>query len=343
MIKFKQYNILLETKNNIVTFDFDWTLCSVRGNPNSIGIERLNKHLDDGDTVAILTSRNENEQNIKDILKFLKTNVPKSESLEQTIFFTNRKDKADFIKKLKDIKIIKHYDDDPHEIETINKETNTEGELMEISNKLKEEWKDEYGVDWDYEEPKNEYDYNGLRWDAGDFCESDELPILLLTVGIPGSGKSTWIKKHSKGFEIVSPDEIRKRLTGDISDQSQNGLVFKIARDNITKRLNDGKNVIFDATNVDTATRKKFVKELPKAQLQAKLFDIEPKEAKARIKKRKEGSEVPDDIVDTMHKQYLHTKDVIEKEGYKLVGEQSKFNQPHQRLDPKAQLGYGAF
>jgi len=61
------------------------------------------------------------------------------------------------------------------------------------------------------------------------------VPTLIFTVGIPGSGKSTWI--HSQdGFEVVSLDDIRKSL-GDVSDQSKDRTVVSMAKSRLNNLL----------------------------------------------------------------------------------------------------------
>ena len=50
---------------------------------------------------------------------------------------------------------------------------------------------------------------------------------LILPIGISGSGKSRLYKKEYSDYKLVSPDEIRKFLTGNISDQSKNNEVFE--------------------------------------------------------------------------------------------------------------------
>ena len=151
------------------------------------------------------------------------------------------------------------------------------------------------------------------------------VPILLVCVGAPGSGKSTWVKAQ-KGFEIVCPDEIRKELTGTISDQSQNAKVWKVAAQRVIEFLKDGKNVILDATNVSTKGRTQFLSNIPKDiiyQKQAIVFDVSPEDAKKRIKKDledgKDRSNVPDDVIDRMHKQFKQDVGNLEREGFEIL------------------------
>lgn len=84
---------------------------------------------------------------------------------------------------------------------------------------------------------------------------------LTLMVGISGSGKSTHAAKLARATDavIVEPDAIRKELTGDATDQSRNGEVFRIAHSRATSILLDGKSVIIDATNLDRKTRAEWI------------------------------------------------------------------------------------
>ena len=158
-----------------------------------------------------------------------------------------------------------------------------------------------------------------------DIKTSKTIPVLLFCIGIPGSSKSTWAKSQ-KGFEIVCPDEIRKELTGTISDQSQNAKVWQIASQRVIEFLKDGKNVILDATNTTTKGRTQFLKNIPNDliyQKQAIVFDVSPEDAKKRIKKDledgKDRSNVPDDVIDRMHKQFKQDVGNLEKEGFEVL------------------------
>ena len=81
---------------------------------------------------------------------------------------------------------------------------------------------------------------------------------LILPIGISGSGKSYIYNKDYKDCVQVSPDIIREELTGDISNQTKNKEVFKLAFERVDEYLNSGKDVFFDATNVNKSQRKNF-------------------------------------------------------------------------------------
>ena len=71
---------------------------------------------------------------------------------------------------------------------------------------------------------------------------------LYISVGISGSGKSTYLNKLN--VPVVCPDDIRKELTGDISDQSQNPKVWFEAYQRLKDYIARDEDVAFSATNL---------------------------------------------------------------------------------------------
>lgn len=77
---------------------------------------------------------------------------------------------------------------------------------------------------------------------------------LILTVGLPRSGKSTWAKKT--GFPVVNPDSIRLVLHGETFIQSFEPAVWTLARQMVEALFVSGHNtVILDATNISRKNR----------------------------------------------------------------------------------------
>ena len=154
-------------------------------------------------------------------------------------------------------------------------------------------------------------------------------PDLIFTIGIPGSGKSWWIK-NMLGYEVVSPDNIRSELS-DISDQSVDVQAWATAKERTAEYLKQGKDVILDATNLtptgrsSSADRKNFIKDLPPHNLKAKIFDIDPETAKKRIKediaKGRSRSNVPEDVVDRMYEDFKKTVHggMLKAEGFEII------------------------
>lgn len=83
---------------------------------------------------------------------------------------------------------------------------------------------------------------------------------LILTVGIPGSGKSYWADQQVTADPIgtikIERDEIRMRLTGDRRDHSHEMEVTDIAHVLCLEALRDGMTVIVADTNLIVKYRK---------------------------------------------------------------------------------------
>lgn len=154
-------------------------------------------------------------------------------------------------------------------------------------------------------------------------------PKFIIPIGISGSGKSTWIKTlENQGYEVISPDEIRRELTGSISDQSRNKDVFPIAFQRTIDNLNAGKNVIFDATNVGSYHRKQMLDTFKQKvdtdfDAYAKVFDVDPEISKERIRKDVEAgvdrSNVPPEVIDRQYQNFTKDLASIEADGYTLM------------------------
>lgn len=82
-------------------------------------------------------------------------------------------------------------------------------------------------------------------------------PCVLLTVGVPGSGKSTVVREFAAASPaaVVSPDEIRRELTGDATRQDCNDAVWDLAHLRVATALRRGGVVVVDATHTTSAQR----------------------------------------------------------------------------------------
>lgn len=87
--------------------------------------------------------------------------------------------------------------------------------------------------------------------------------MIILTCGIPGSGKSTWAKRKLANYDYykhVSRDEIRFSLVAPGAPYfSKEREVFKRFVDQICKFDKEGFDVIADATHISKISRKKLI------------------------------------------------------------------------------------
>lgn len=98
-------------------------------------------------------------------------------------------------------------------------------------------------------------------------------PVIVMMVGLPGSGKSTFAQsisiRHNGSATkpiIHSSDAIRKELYGDETDQTHNNDVFTVLHRRIKNDLVQGKDTVYDATNISKKARAAFLNELSNIQ-----------------------------------------------------------------------------
>ena len=90
---------------------------------------------------------------------------------------------------------------------------------------------------------------------------------LILLVGIPGSGKTTYAEKYVNNNDNtihLSSDVIRAELWGNEATQGDNNEVFSLMQSRAIESLNNGKNVIYDATNINRRDRSYIISICPK-------------------------------------------------------------------------------
>ena len=82
---------------------------------------------------------------------------------------------------------------------------------------------------------------------------------VVVMMGIPGSGKSTYVREHYPSTLVVCPDDIREELTGDAADQSRNNEVFALAHERLEAAVSVNLDVVFDATNIKEFARRNIL------------------------------------------------------------------------------------
>jgi len=85
-----------------------------------------------------------------------------------------------------------------------------------------------------------------------------ELSFVVL-IGVSGSGKSTFARKHFKPTEILSSDYCRGLVSDDENSQVATKEAFEVLHFIARKRLAAGKLTVVDATNVQPESRKSLI------------------------------------------------------------------------------------
>ena len=140
------------------------------------------------------------------------------------------------------------------------------------------------------------------------------MPECVMLVGIPCSGKSTFVNRLKKipfweNAVVLSTDNYIEKVAQE--HNTTYSEIFEDCIDEATRQLelslieakDKGKNIIYDQTNLTVKTRKKKLSKLPSLYARGVIyFDISLEDALERNKHR-EGKFIPENILKRMYHQ----------------------------------------
>lgn len=138
---------------------------------------------------------------------------------------------------------------------------------------------------------------------------------IVFLVGMPGSGKSTWIKNNNLNGYVVNPDSIRVMLGGYINsiegelkvNMLKDKKVWKLVFEIILDRMRDGGDIYLDATNLDSKSMSKLKNDIKKYKYSAyyKLFKTKDLNEDIRNNNiRPIHQKVPEEVLTRMRVKY---------------------------------------
>ena len=140
------------------------------------------------------------------------------------------------------------------------------------------------------------------------------MPKCIMLVGVPGSGKSTWLctKYAEYGTYVASTDNIIEEvassygMTYDEGFKELIGFADKVMWRMITTCMMRGLDFTIDRTNLTAKSRAKFIQKLKlhRYEIECVVFPTpEPEEWKRRLDSRS-GKTIPQEVLDRMVDSY---------------------------------------
>lgn len=138
------------------------------------------------------------------------------------------------------------------------------------------------------------------------------MPICYQLVGVPGSGKTTWIKNQpwAKDCVVVSSDdhiETYAKTLGKTYSEVFNDFIntaTKLMLDDARNARKQGKDVIWDQTSTTVNSRKRKFETLPDYTHIAVVFDTPPMNVLNQRLNSRVGKNIPMSVLDSMIKNF---------------------------------------
>ena len=158
-------------------------------------------------------------------------------------------------------------------------------------------------------------------------------PFIIVLIGLPASGKSTWtrefMKRHGERFErevaYISLDKhIDSRAEKNGTTYSEEyatsvGYASAMLKSESNAAFGNEVNIIWDQTNLSKKKRTGILKKVPDVyQKIAVDFDVPDKVLAERLERRarEEGKFIPSHVIESMCKSYIP---VTKDEGFEII------------------------
>ncbi len=128
---------------------------------------------------------------------------------------------------------------------------------------------------------------------------------LYMLIGVPGSGKTTWIKNNKHNAVVVSTDDYIERVAA--KQGKTYSEVFKDAIGPATEQMEkdliqatrNEQDIIWDQTNLTAKVRKQKLQRIPKNYRKVAVYFSVPQDLRDRLASRP-GKVIPEPVIISM-------------------------------------------
>jgi len=129
---------------------------------------------------------------------------------------------------------------------------------------------------------------------------------IIMLVGLPASGKSMIAENLSinQNAIIYSSDKLREELFNNVNEVTKNNELFTELHRRIKQDLLNGKNTIYDATNISYKKRKSFIESLNKISCEKICYLIATPYERCLEQNQLRERKVPEYVIERMYKSF---------------------------------------
>lgn len=131
-----------------------------------------------------------------------------------------------------------------------------------------------------------------------------EAPVAVMMSGLPGSGKSTWIRQHAGDRAVISLDAVRELLDIDAGDNQ--GAVQQYAREAMREEMRRGRSFVFDATNLSASIRQAYLGLWQDYGYRTAIVAIEAPYRDLLVQNAERDSPIPNDSLHRLFQRWDH-------------------------------------
>lgn len=126
-----------------------------------------------------------------------------------------------------------------------------------------------------------------------------------MLIGVPGAGKTTWIKNNKKDAVVLSTDNYIERYamkTGKTYNDMFKELIGTATKEmdrDLAHAIENGRDIIWDQTNLTPKSRKSKLSKIPSNYRKIAVFFSVPKDLRDRLASRP-GKTIPEPVILSM-------------------------------------------
>ena len=155
---------------------------------------------------------------------------------------------------------------------------------------------------------------------------------IIIMRGLPGSGKSTWIKQHELEDYTLSPDNIRQIVGNPVMridipyftvDQTRDFIAWNILFDVLEQRMQRGNFTVIDATTLTEDQFNRYKKLIERYKYRALIVDFTDMPIEEIKKQNAERANtvgyVPEWAIDRLYTRWENTEEFIKSKNFKII------------------------